>query len=89
MTIDEYNLLNQQQQAVVLYNKAVYVGKHRVNDKVRVLYQLENFYVEVSYHKYRYYIDTIECTTSTAILNPYLDQVDISELEEIFVNRSI
>ncbi|HYE54198.1 MAG TPA: hypothetical protein VD996_05115 [Chitinophagaceae bacterium] len=71
----EFKILADDEQIDVLYRQGVYVGKRLCNSTVMVLYQLDGFYVEISYRKYRHYISSIRCSEGTAILDPYLDQI--------------
>lgn len=45
-----------------------------------VLYQLDAFYVEIYYRKYRCLVQRVRCFTSTMCLNPYLENMDVAEL---------
>ncbi len=42
-----------------------------------LLYQLEGFYAEVYYLKYRFVIEKINCFTTTERLDPYLTEIDV------------
>jgi hypothetical protein len=80
MTLFDFRLLTGNEQIKLLYAYGVYVGKRRVKGQVVVLYQLEDFYVEIYYKKYRHYVSSIHSFCSTALLNPYLDQINIEDL---------
>jgi hypothetical protein len=76
----EYENLPEAEQLELIQNDGVYIGK-RWNKKISILlYQINDFYVEVIYRKYRCYVDRIRCFRSTMLLEPYLDQVDIEPL---------
>jgi hypothetical protein len=64
----------------LLHKEGVYVGKQKHGEVVSVLYQLDTFYIEIIYKKYRYEIYQMDCFTSTEILDNYLEQVLIEEL---------
>jgi hypothetical protein len=80
MTMYEFRILSDQEQMDVIYSNGVYIGKRKAKDFVSVLYQVESFYVELFYRKYRYFIAHSRCSTSIAIAEPYLDQIDLGEL---------
>jgi hypothetical protein len=80
MNLFDFQLLSMHDQVKVLYEQGVYIGKRRNNDYTALLYQLEGFYVEISYRQYRRHIDRIYCSASTSILDPYLEQIDVVHL---------
>jgi hypothetical protein len=75
--MSEFKLLPAQEKAALLYNEGVYIGKRRECTQVVLLYQLEEFYVELFYAKYRHHIYKTRCSASTLILEPYLDQIEV------------
>lgn len=76
----DFELLNKEEQIEVMYQKAVYLGKRRSGKTTILLYQLESFYIEIYYLKYRQIIRKIHCFDSTDYLGPYLEKVDVREL---------
>lgn len=80
MTLQEFLLLSQDEQARLLYENGVYIGKRKLGKTAIVLYQLEGFYAEVYYHKYRCLIECISCFAGTARLDPYLAQIKVEHL---------
>lgn len=80
MKMFEFMLLEQRAQADHIYEHGVFLGKQKLGRYTRVLYQIEDFYVEISYKKYRLYIDKIKCFLSTDGLDPYLRTINIEEL---------
>ncbi len=80
MTKQKFDILNTREQVDELYAKGVYIGKQTLQTTVVLLYQLESFYVEVHYLKFRLHVGQIVCSDSTEILNPYLLQINLSEL---------
>lgn len=77
----DFEQLGQEAQIDLLYRWGVYIGKQWKGPLPVVLYQIEGFYVEVTYLKYRLQVDSISCFSSTAQLDPYLAQMDL----ELFV----
>jgi hypothetical protein len=80
MNLYEFEMLTDNEQVDLLYKEGVYLGKRKVGEYSVVLYQVDNFYIEILYKKYRYYISRIRCFTSVKLLDPYLSQIDIVEL---------
>jgi hypothetical protein len=80
MNLPEFCLLNETDQIDLLYNEGVYVGKRKEGKTIIVLYQLNGFYSELCYSKYRQLIAWMRYSESTQILDPYLDKMDIAEL---------
>lgn len=76
----DFAALEQSLQSDILYRQGTYLGKRNEGEAVKVLYQLNNFYIEVVYHKYRCHIDTIICFDSTDMLDPYLENISIEAL---------
>ena len=80
MTMYEFRILSDQEQLDIIHGKGVYIGKRKVRDLVSILYQVESFYVELFYKKYRYFVSHTRCSASIVIAEPYLDQIDLAEL---------
>jgi hypothetical protein len=77
MMLLEFKSLSQDDQVVILYCQGVYIGKKKNKWCTSLLYQLETFYVEVSYTSYRRFIHQIVVTDSITILDPYLEQIQL------------
>lgn len=77
MRLLDFTRLPNEEKANLLYKQGVYIGKCKKRNTTVVLYQLEGFYVEVYYRKYRCFIDRISCFSGTARLDPYLNQIDV------------
>ncbi len=80
MTLFDFKLLTEADQIDLLYKEGVYIGKRKQGAASVLLYQLESFYVEVFYKKYRYYVEKVKCTDDTDCLEPYLPQIDVEQL---------
>ena len=72
----DFKILTDEEQTDLLLKQGAYIGKRICNDMTMVLYQLEGFYIEISYTKYRHHISSIRCSAGTAILEPYLEQME-------------
>lgn len=80
MTLQDFQLLPGDRQIDELYQSAVYLGKRKQASSIILLYQLESFYVEVYYRKYRSHVRHLHCFESTELLDPYLEQIDVENL---------
>ena len=80
MTLYEFKLLSDEERLDILYNQGVYIGKRKYGKETVVLYQLEGFYIEVFYIKYRYYVRRLHCFRSTLLLDPYLEGMNVENL---------
>ncbi|RYZ00679.1 MAG: hypothetical protein EOO11_00710 [Chitinophagaceae bacterium] len=80
MTLFAFQLLTPAEQLDLLYEEGTYIGKRKVGGQVRILYQIEGFYVEVYYTKYRCVAEKLVCFRSTIPLEPYLEFIDVEHL---------
>jgi hypothetical protein len=76
----EFECLPEAEQLTLIQEDGIYIGKKWENNLSILLFQIEDFYIEVIYRKYRCYVSSIRCFTSTAFIEPYLEQVDIEPL---------
>lgn len=83
MTLDEFTLLNETKQAETLLKRGIYLADRLYKNFSIILYQLDNFYVEV-YHNIRFDImQGMRCfQDDETALQPYLESIDISSLVE-------
>ncbi|HEX8334333.1 MAG TPA: hypothetical protein VF622_17050 [Segetibacter sp.] len=82
MTLYQFNALNQQEQASVLWEDGVMLTAITNKDYRLLLYQIDAFYVEVWFHKKRNKIVRYMSFIGTDKLTPYLNQIDVSEVME-------
>lgn len=80
MTLLDFKTLSEQEQVHIMRKRGVYIGKRRIPGFVVLMYQVESFYVEVFYKKYRHSIAGVNCTEYTGILDPYLEQIELAPL---------
>jgi hypothetical protein len=80
MTLYEYRLLDDHQQVDMLYSQGAYLAKRRCGHLRVILYQLDSFYIEVYYSKYRTVIQTLKSFHSVEHLGPYLELIDLGDL---------
>ena len=80
MKLFDFSVLDPLEQVSLLYQDGTYIGKRRDSGKKILLYQYGDFYVEIIYSHYRTYVEKIRCFESMALLDPYLDDLDIEVL---------
>lgn len=83
MTLFDFQLNTIPEQVAILYQQGVYIGKRKQDGQTTLLYQLDSFYAEVFYRKYRRYVARIKCSASISILDPYLEQINVEDLVNI------
>jgi hypothetical protein len=80
MTLTEFRNLPDKSQYDILHQESVYIGKRKHGIYTIVLYQVNTFYVEIIYIKYRCKIHRLRCSHSLAFLDPYLSQVNVEDV---------
>ena len=80
MTLYQFNLLNEIQQAEMLWENGVHIGEREEGEHTIVLYQIDGFYVEVFYHRGLNEIKRFRSFSSVDQLMPYTDKISIAGL---------
>jgi hypothetical protein len=68
-------------QLELLQRDGSYIGKRIAEGLPAILYQLHGFYVEVHYKAYRRHVRELVASEDTGMLQPYLDQVKVRDLD--------
>lgn len=76
MTLYEFKQLDEMEQAEVVWDGAL-IGDRQDDVYNILLYQIDNFYVEVYYHKEHEVIKKLRSFSSTEQLQPYLEKMDL------------
>jgi hypothetical protein len=79
MRFEDFILLTKSEKSDYLYKHGCFIGKRSSEGVTTVLYQVDAFYVEIFYLKYRQHIFSIRCSDNVQILDNYLEQVDIND----------
>jgi len=79
---EEFKTLSLKEQLDILYNDGVHVGKRIVDGKAVILYQLNDFYAEVSFIHYRKEVDGVLTSNDVEMIHPYLDQIQVRDLDK-------
>jgi hypothetical protein len=80
MTLYEFNAMNEDAQAEVLWERGVYLMARQQREYKFALYQLDAFYVEVWYHVDGNEITRLRSFSSTGPLEPYLEEIALPEI---------
>ncbi len=80
MTRYHFNILEEGQKARLVRQKGVQVGERAETFHAVLLYQLDNFYVELYHHNHFNVITHIKSFSDTAFLQPYLQQISLEGL---------
>jgi hypothetical protein len=82
ISLAEFDQLPMETKLDILHKDGVHIGKRAVEEQITILYQLYGFYVEVYFREYRKEVSRIVTTENVDILQPYLDQVKIRDLDK-------
>ena len=77
MTLCEFSLLPEKEKTALLYEQGLYIGKRKLGNITVLLYQLEGFYAELYYRRYRRVVERIRIFSDTLRLDPYLAQINV------------
>jgi hypothetical protein len=82
MTQDDFNELDEIQQAETLLNYGVLVAERIYKDFTIFLYQINKFYAEVYYNNNFCMIQGFRGFAETSALDPFLEEIDITSLQD-------
>ena len=80
MTPDEFNALETGEQIKIAMRKDMLVGERSAGPKSMHLYMVDDFYVEVIFTTRRKDVLEVHASNDDAIIEPYLKQIDLTEL---------
>lgn len=80
MTAQHFSTLNQQKQNRKLLSEGVCIADREGEEVQTLLFQVENFYVEVCFHHDGDEVLCTRCFENTDELEPYLQQIDVSRI---------
>ena len=80
MTIEDFDYMDSISKTDLLTKSGVFLGTRRDGCFRISLYQVEHFYVELYYHIAQKSYISIRSFDEVGELNPYLDEIDISEV---------
>ncbi len=78
--ITEFNGLTQDEKAWYLWHGATFLHVYEKEGYRINLFFLNDFYIELWYHKAGNKVDTIKAFTSAELLEPFLENIDISRV---------
>jgi hypothetical protein len=81
MTINEFQLLTEEEQSELLLHESIFIGKLSFGSQTFVLFQLHSFYVEVSYKQYRKEISHITCYDNPDDVFLYIERLPLDGFE--------
>ncbi|MDB5196846.1 MAG: hypothetical protein JWP88_1217 [Flaviaesturariibacter sp.] len=83
MTLQRFQSLSQQAQQDSVKHLGVYLCERRSIDLTVFLYQIADFYTEVFFRKDTGKIVQVRSFAETDLLGSYLQEIDLSELQEL------
>lgn len=84
MTLYQFNMLDEAEQLEAIWDKSTKLAEREDAEFLYILYQIESFYIEEKIQKegnLRRAFKSFASTTSST-LQPYLDQIDLSRLNQ-------
>lgn len=80
MTHQHFSALSKLSQQEVVLKEGIFIADRLCGSFLVVLYQVDTFYVEIFYLRSNYTIFLLKSFTSTDLLEPYLQHIDVVEL---------
>lgn len=80
MTLYQFNAMDENQQARVIWEQGVAVAGREEGNYKLLLYQIDGFYVEIWYHSIKNDISRFKTFASTAPLDPYLEKIPLQSI---------
>ena len=85
MNLTQFRSLPKDQQAQLTKHKGVHLFGRTTKYALVKLYQVDGFYVELYYDKKMAFISIINSFDTTDRLQPYLQLLDVSELQQLLL----
>jgi hypothetical protein len=79
MNDHQFNILQELEQTTAIWQKGVYLTERVEGFHKFILYQLEDFYVEVTWHTHFNVILKVASFTDVKQLDAYLSSIDIND----------
>ncbi|MBS1585540.1 MAG: hypothetical protein JSS82_08320 [Bacteroidetes bacterium] len=79
--LEAFKNLTVAEQLNILHKDGVHVGKRMVDYKPVILFQVNNFYVEVHYKEYRKDVNKLLVSDNVEMVHPYLKQIQVKGLD--------
>ena len=83
MTLSEFKVADRSLQYDIICDHGIRLISRDFSDYSVILYQVEGFYVEVVYEGLEGRIGIFRAFNTTLLLDPYLEQIDISFLTNV------
>lgn len=80
MTLKHFKALSQSTQQYLTLEEGIFLADRHTEDFTIILYGIDAFYVELYYHNESNEVGWIKCFHTTADLDPYLLDIDLSNL---------
>ena len=80
MTLSEYSVLQIENQLEILRKQSVYLCSRRSGDYIFFLYQIDEFYIEVTYSHSNNKLINLFSFQSPLLLEPYMDKIRLKHM---------
>jgi hypothetical protein len=88
MTLRQFKHLSEDDQQLVLQNKAVHIASIEDSRESLELFQLDSFYIEIECVHTHMRIITVNFFDEPELLEPYLDSINIDEVLQLIENKN-
>jgi hypothetical protein len=88
MDITDFNFMDGIAKTEILATAGVFLAERNEGCYRISLYQVNDFYVEIYYHKTRYFYICIRSFSDVSEVYPYLQDIDISEVYKMIYKVS-
>lgn len=79
--LEAFRKLSVEEQLDILHKDGVHVGKRTLDKQPVILFQVNDFYVEVHYKEYRKDVNKLLVSDNVDMVHPYLAQIQVKGLD--------
>jgi hypothetical protein len=80
MTLNQFRLMDENEQLNFIWNSYEPVAERRDSYYRILLYQIDNFYIEVYHHSHFNVMIKLESFEDTSLLEPYFENISLANL---------
>lgn len=73
VSCEEFSRFTTEEKAAMIHREGIYIGKLNKSGFIVLLYQIEDFYIEIYYIEFRAEVDHFICTKDINILDEYFN----------------
>lgn len=88
MTFTDFKNLSKIEKELIVWGRGVLIAQIENQEHSSILFQLEGFYAEITYHHHSKFIRELFCFDSIEFLEPYLSSVNIEAVYDL-LNKEV